>query len=113
MADQVRMTALSVFQNERITVFREGGPEAGETGVPVTVGDAFETDRWHAGDLDRAGLAEPVDRADLDGEPAPLKPHFQVSAMALAADTTARAEGADPVAAVDAATGVRRTRRLV
>lgn len=91
MADQVRMTSRTVFTNERITVFADGGPTAGVKGGMATVGDAFETDLAHAKDLNRLGLAVPVNRDDLDGPLPALEPHFQVSVPQLAADQAWRA----------------------
>lgn len=94
MADKVRMTSRTVFANERITVFPKSGPAEGVKGGAAQVGDEFETDLLHAKDLDRLELADPVDRADLDGEALPLTAHYQVSAPALAADQAARAAAA-------------------
>lgn len=91
MADQVRMISRTVFTNERITVFADGGPTAGVKGGTATVGDAFETDLAHAKNLDRLGLAIPASREDLDGPLPALEPHYQVSVPQLSADRAWRA----------------------
>ena len=86
MADLIRMTAKTTFQNDRI--------RGGVNGV-VSDGDVFETDPNHARDLARLGHAEPVSGSVLDIGPAPLEPHYSVSGPALLADRERRASDAD------------------
>lgn len=77
--DKVRMTAKTVFGNERMTVFPSEGPPEGVKGRAVQIGETFETDLDHAKDLARLGHAEADDPADLDRPPGFLEPHHQVS----------------------------------
>lgn len=99
MADRVRMKSTTTFQNDRVTVFRKGGPEGGEAGVPVTPGDEFETDVVHGKELARLGRAEPLNWKVDDVEVPPLEPHHQVSVDELHADRRRRARADSPAAA--------------
>lgn len=103
MTDQVRMKSKTVFSNERITVFREGGPEEGIKGGAALVGDEFETDLGHAKELAALDIAEPLKAADLKVETPALQPHHQVSVPQLAADQATRAQ-ADSAASASVAT---------
>ena len=77
--DRVRMTALSVFHNARITPVAPDpaaeGAEAEAFRSPrdgtAQVGDVFETDAAHAKDLARAGLAQAHDQDALDAAETP------------------------------------------
>ena len=95
MADPVRMRSLTTFENPRIRIFREGGPPEGITGLPVVSGEPFETDLWHAKELDRLGHAEPVDPGSLEAETPPFEPHHQVSVDQIRAQGAEAATGSD------------------